>query len=157
MPSHVFMYNPTSFRVPCEKVDLNDGHRVYSAIDETFVTPPAYATENLEYVPRSNNDRGDSGDSDESDDSDDSDESDESDGFLVNSRNFARIVKRINLDQNSFYHGQTMCFLCNQGFNVNPDVRILACMHCFHGNCIYFYIIQSRNLTCPICNTRVIS
>jgi hypothetical protein len=48
-------------------------------------------------------------------------------------------------------HSESMCTICQEGYNATSRISSLACTHFYHENCIQQWL-TSHSCTCPLCN-----
>lgn len=62
-------------------------------------------------------------------------------------------ISRLPLQKYTENIGFSECPICLDTFQINEDVRVLSCKHCFHKNCIDSWLRSM--LKCPICRNSV--
>lgn len=62
-------------------------------------------------------------------------------------------ISKLPLQKFSEYLEFTECPICLDTFQINEEVRVLSCKHCFHKNCIDSWL--KSMLKCPICRNSV--
>lgn len=69
----------------------------------------------------------------------------------INHLSFTTLVPVVQLDLEKAYNGIKICNVCNEKFNLDPDIRALPCGHPYHGKCIYNYMIVGNRKQCLHC------
>jgi hypothetical protein len=59
-------------------------------------------------------------------------------------------IKKINFSQQKFNQNE-ICSICLGKYDEKNDICITPCKHYFHFFCLYQYIIQSKDTSCPLC------
>jgi hypothetical protein len=138
MQQKVYVYEAGDERAQPRFISNDDAKMIYGRVDTSICARPIY--DNKE-VKRPYSYGGDEN---------------ENSKLIINEENFESIIPRVELDEMVMFKNQALCMICNQGFDVNPDVRTLRCLHAFHANCIYFYTILSKNEKCPVCSAEIL-
>ncbi|OMJ66070.1 hypothetical protein SteCoe_37218 [Stentor coeruleus] len=70
---------------------------------------------------------------------------------VIDHLNFTTLVQVVQLDSERAYNGIKLCMVCNEKFDMNPDIRALPCGHPYHGKCIYNHMVVGGRKQCLHC------
>ncbi|OMJ66071.1 hypothetical protein SteCoe_37219 [Stentor coeruleus] len=71
---------------------------------------------------------------------------------VIDHLNFTTLVPVIQLDSEKAYNGIKLCMVCNEKFDMDPDIRALPCGHPYHGKCIYNHMVVGGKKQCLYCS-----